>query len=380
MRLHPLIIGVGLLATANALLVPPNVPASNGLITTLPVPIDVDADTDDAFVVQSKSWSVNMECPGCPLSNFKHRTDIPSRLKLDFKIKSNQGADRLTVNGYELYPNPDPIHHAFTAPVLPEAGIGHMGLTSSPHFRTGRLSMLGPVPKSQPLGFAMGSQTVATDDDDDLELIIIEIQIFEVGNVFVDRLPRARVSLVKTLSGKLGIGSVKIIAFSPGNPIAEQKECSNALCKWKTLVSEKISSVLSGMGCRGRRPGLPHAHAHANGAHHGHGAHPHRMSHKHKIIRVLMAVITHILLPVLLGLAAGISIGIIITTVIAFSVMIWGALFRRSDRPQNLNPRRFFEAHKEEDGVAVEKAGLLEAQEEVAAPPPYEEKKPENAV
>ncbi|KAI1433284.1 hypothetical protein GGR50DRAFT_696286 [Xylaria sp. CBS 124048] len=379
MHLRRFAAGVGLLATARALLIVPNIPVPDEVVTTLPVPA-AEVDTNAALMAESKSWTLNLDCPGCPLYGRAHRTEVPSHLKLDFSIQSTEGTDRLTVNGYELYPNPDPIHNAFTAPVLPEIPSRRIG---SPRFRGG----LKRPQKSQPLGFAMGSQTVTTGDDDDLELIVIEIQIFEVGSIFVEGVPRARVNLVKTLSGQLGIGSVETIGSSE-DLTDEKKECSTQLCKWKALFSEKLLSAFSGMGCRGRRPGSSHSDAHANGMNHDQAQYPHYKGHKDRILRVLIAIATHVVLPVSLGLLAGISVGIVITTIIAFSAMLWSALFRRSDRPSCFNRQCLYEAAREEeveDGADVEKAGLLDNQEEqggeVTAPPPYEEeKKTENAA
>ncbi|KAI2627224.1 hypothetical protein GGS21DRAFT_259200 [Xylaria nigripes] len=374
MHLHPLIAGVGLLATTtNALLIPPSIPGSDELVTTLPVPDEVE---NDALITEeSKSWTVDLECPGCIVDGRGQPTNIPSHLKLDFTVESGDGTDVLSVNGYELYPNPDPIHNAFTAPVLPEIGNRRMGIPSRTRGGFNRPS------KNQPLGFAMGSQTVTTDDDDDdLQLIIIDIQIFSVGDLFVESVPRTQARLVRTPSGRLGIGSIETISFSPEVPAKEQKECATTLCKWRALVSEKLSSIFSGMGCRGSRHGMHNGQSHANAMNESHGARPHHKGHAHRFSRVFMAVVTHILLPVLLGLVAGISIGIIITTVLALAVVLWDTMFHRSGRRSLFRRERVRGAARHEnDGTEVEKAGLLNAQEG-ECPPPYEVKKVEDTA
>ncbi|KAJ2977325.1 hypothetical protein NUW58_g7846 [Xylaria curta] len=98
MHLRSFVVGVGLVAITNALLLPPDLAITDDdSITTLPVPIKTDIDA--ALQKVPDSQTLNLECPGCLQFGRKHHKDIPSHLKLDFSIDSTHGADRLTVNG-----------------------------------------------------------------------------------------------------------------------------------------------------------------------------------------------------------------------------------------------------------------------------------------
>ncbi|KAI8623134.1 hypothetical protein F5Y19DRAFT_459648 [Xylariaceae sp. FL1651] len=383
MHLQSLIAAVGLVATANALLLPPDLPISdNDAISTLPVPTDVDVDVQISKAPETQTLA--LKCPGCirrkPFNNkAKHHKEIPSHLTLDFSIESTDGADRLTVNGYELYPNPDPLRETLTAAVQPDMSNRRMG---NPMRVKGKgKDKIKPHPQNiQPLGFGTQVQTVHTDDDDDLQLVSVEIQIIEVGNVFVDGIPNVQVKLVKTPSGKLAIGTIDVTDMSAGNPMDKQKECSTMLCRWKALFFEKLSKLRFMKGCggnRGQRPPFPH---------HGQGPHPHHMKPKHRWGQIFMTIASHILLPVLIGILAGVSASIIGMMAGTFAVFIWRMFYRRSGSRSSHRCRYAHKAAKEEIAVDGEKSGLMADQEEVEAPPAYveaglaaaEDKKPEN--
>jgi hypothetical protein len=293
MQLQSLITAFGLVATTNALLLPPDLPvAENDVITTLPVPTRIDVDIAIAQVPESRTLA--LKCPGCLRHGPRHRKEIPSHLKLDFGIESADGADRLIVNGYELYPNPDPLRKALTAPVLPDMFNRNMGVP--PRFKGGP----NRPQRIQPLGFGMQTQTITTDDEDDLQLINVEIQIIEVGNVFIEDIPNVQVKLLKTPSGKLAIGNIDTIDATANGSVEKQKVCSTMLCRWKTLFFEKLSRVLNLKGC-GSRPARP---AHHGG--HGHSPRPHHS----RLGKVFTVLVMNVLLPIALGLAAGLSAGL----------------------------------------------------------------------
>jgi len=309
MHLHSFIAAAGLVAASNALLLPPDLPLSDSdSITTLPVPTEVDADAVISQIPETRTLA--LKCPGCMRRgrNPKHQKIIPSHLKLDFAIESREGVERLTVNRYELYPNPDPVANTLGAPVLPDLADRHMGIP--PRFKGGP----NRPQRIQPLGFGMQTQAVTTDDDDDLNLINIEIQIIEVGNVFIEDIPNVQVKLIKTPSGKLAIGAIDTIDARPvGSEGKMQKTCSTMLCKWKTMFFEKLAHIFTFKGCGGSKAGSQ-PYPHHNGEHHaGHreqGPHSHHMDEKHPMGTIMMAFISHVILPVLVGIVAGISVGL----------------------------------------------------------------------
>ncbi|GAP87212.1 hypothetical protein SAMD00023353_2300500 [Rosellinia necatrix] len=387
MHLRSFIAGVGLVATTNALLLPPDFTIADDAITTLPVPTEVDVDV--AISELSEIRTLKLDCPGCLQYGRRHRKEVPSHLKLDFSIESADGADRLVLNGYELYPHSNPLRDVLTAPVLPNMADRRVG--TPPRFRGG----LDRPQKNQPLGFAMESSLVATDDDEDLQLISVEIQIIEVGNVFIQQIPNVQVKLVKTPSGKLAIAAIDTIGFQPPpmDDTKKQKECSTTICKWKALFFEKLAQIFS-KGCGSQGPPPPHPH-HDGEHHHGHGhgphphPHPHHMGHGSAWGHGLRVFVTHILFPLLIGIVAGISASIIGMMVGTLIVFLWRTFFRRHGSQRSHGCRFAHKAPKNERAADEEKSGLLNDQEEVEAPPAYvdanvaeiaevADKKPEN--
>lgn len=369
MHLRSLLAGVGLVATANALLLPPVFNEADEVVTTLPVPIEVDADLAIAKVPESQT--VNLECPGCLQFGRKHRKEIPSHLQLEFRIESLRDTDRLTLNGYELYPKADPLRNTLTAPVLPNLVNRRKG-GGPPHLRGGPNRPY----KNQPLGFAMETGAVATDDDEDLQLINVEVQIIEVGNVFIEGIPNVQVKLVKTPTGKLAIGTIDTISFQsrPTDGGGKEKECSTTLCKWKAIFFQKLYRIFKGCDkSQGGRP--PHAHEH--GEHrHGHGPHAHHMGQRHGWGHGLRIIVTHVLFPILIGIVAGISASIIGMMFGTLIVLLWRTFFRRSGSKSSHRCRYAHKASKDESAIPEEKSGLLNEQEDVEAPPAYMEATP----
>ncbi|KAI0531594.1 hypothetical protein GGR58DRAFT_493141 [Xylaria digitata] len=373
MHLQSFIAGVGLVATANALLLPPDLPIADEAVTTLPVPIAIDVEAALSKVPDTQV--VDLECPGCLRSGRKHEKEIPSHLKLDFSIQASDGPDRLTLNGYELYPNPDFLKNTLKAPVVPNMAARQIG---APRLRGG---LNRPQP-NQILGFAMETGTVATDDDEDLQLINVEIQIIEVGDVFIEGIPNVQVKLVKTPSGKLAIGSIDTIQFRGPHSLGHGKECSTTVCKWKALFFEKLSKIFSLKGCDGKRPPPPPPppHPYHDGEHrHGHGPgphphpHPHHMGHRHGWAHGFRIVVTYVVFPIVFGIVAGIAASIIGMMIGTFFVWAWRRVFPVASSRSSHRCRYAHKASKHESAADEEKSGLLDVQEDVEAPPAYME-------
>ncbi|KAI0400051.1 hypothetical protein F4802DRAFT_586611 [Xylaria palmicola] len=247
MHLHSFIAGVGLAATTNALLLPPDVHFADDTITTLPVP--VKSDVDAVLDAVPDTITLDLECPGCHPFGRKHHhhKEIPSHLKLDFSIEPTDGPDRLTLNGFELYPNLDPLRSALMAPVIPDMAHRRMGVP--PHVRGGPKR----PQKVQPLGFGV-ERVAMTTDDEDMQLISIKLQFLQVGDSFVEGIPDVQVDLVKSPSGKLAIGAVQAVGPKIEEAVEGQMDCSSMYCELNESYKQRVSEVAETFSqtCMGR--------------------------------------------------------------------------------------------------------------------------------
>ncbi|KAI1466545.1 uncharacterized protein F4812DRAFT_82950 [Daldinia caldariorum] len=379
MQLTSIVSAAGLAALSNAFLLPPDIAESdNDIITTLPVPVQVDTIIPHV----TESQNLKLKCPGCPVpiphhGKVKVMNDIPSHLELDFGIAHSDNADRLMLNDFELYPNADPFRNTLSAPVLPD--VLHRQMKKRPHSKG---------PKSQALGFGMQTRPVAKNEEDALELIEIELDIIEVGDVFVDGIPKVQINVVKTPAGKLILGEIKTLdsEATQGNPMDKQKECATLLCKWKAAVMQKLAGLRSHKGCGGR-PALVKGHEETKVED---PQEPHR-GHRQKNWGLLFKnIASHILLPVAVGILAGITACILGMIAGTLAVFLWRAVVRRGATRRHHHRRHAHhrKASHSEAIVNEEKSGLMENQEEVDAPPAYgeesvvviDDKKTENVV
>ncbi|RYP75108.1 hypothetical protein DL771_002569 [Monosporascus sp. 5C6A] len=392
MQLKAILAAAGLTATAttNALLLPPDVSVDD-VITTLPVPSEVDFDVDVPKIAQAQNLKLN--CPGCPVrvsphwkGNGKINTDIPSHLELDFSIEKSDGIDRLMLNGYELYPNPDPFMNTLTAALLPE--FGDKKMRRPHHFK-------GPRPHSiQTLGFDLQARVVPPADGvDALELVVVDLHIFEVGDSFVDGIPNVEIKLVKTPLGQLRIADIAPTASETvqETPKDSQEECTTKFCKWLAMAKQQLGRFRSGKHCGGRPAHASqesgHFTAHRPG-HPGHGHHHHEFKHSWK--HLLKNIATQILLPVAIGIMAGVTASVLGMMVGTFVVYVWRTFVRRpsSTRRRHRGHGHSSKAAVNEAVVEEEKSGLMAHQEEPDVPPAYveegvvvsDDKKPEDGA
>ncbi|RYP22719.1 hypothetical protein DL765_001569 [Monosporascus sp. GIB2] len=397
MQLKPILAAAGLTATAttNALLLPPDVSVDD-IITTLPVPTELDFDVNAPKVAQAQN--LKLDCPGCPVRVFpdwkgpegivKIDTDIPSHLELDFSIEPSDDVDRLMLNGYELYPKSDPFKNTLTAALLPEHGDKNMKRPH--HFK-------GPRPHSiQNLGFGLQIRVVPSADDDELELVVVDLHIIEVGNAFVDGIPSVEIKLVKTPSGKLLIADLAPTASetTQETPMDAQEECTTMFCKWLAMAKQQFGRFRSGKHC-GARPvhasqesGHFAAHRPDHPSHPGHGHHRHEFKHSWK--HLLKNIATQILLPVAIGIMAGVTASVLGMMVGTFVVYVWRTFVRRpsSTRRRHRGHGHSSKAAVNEAVVEEEKSGLMAHQEEPDVPPAYmeegivvnDDKKPEEGA
>ncbi|KAI0130169.1 hypothetical protein BJ170DRAFT_303706 [Xylariales sp. AK1849] len=382
MQLISLITAAGLAASTNAFLLPLPEPSGDDLISTLPVPIEADITTPRI----AESQTLKLACPGCPVRVGHHwdddeapkiKTDIPSHLELDFSIDHDIDHDRLMLNGVELYPEPDLLRDTLGARLLrDDKERRHKKL---PGHRKGKGKGKGKhhQPLMQPLGFGMSSSLVAQSKEDNMELLQVNLQVIEVGNVFVDGIPSVEIKLIKTPEGALMIGGIETIASGTWlkTPMDKLEECTTLLCKWRAIVMQQLGRLKASKHCGGRRPG--HAAAQIDGVH-GHPGHHQAMNHRHRSwSQLLKNIASHILLPIAVGIAAGITASILGMMVGTAIVYLWRTFVRPAGAGRHHHHRRGHSTHKavqNEVGAGEEKAGLMSHQEEeVEAPPAYVE-------
>ncbi|KAK3354783.1 hypothetical protein B0H65DRAFT_449651 [Neurospora tetraspora] len=285
-----------------------NPPSANGL--------------DPITASASQHQLIELACPGCPVlvkdrhHNSHHPkvlTDKPNHLELDFKIDhtaGTAGGDRLLVNGFELFPNADPLRGELWAGQALEAG-------GPEHVRTGKVEDMehkeeeeksdhkhdsdhehdddkrkhknrkhknrkhrNRHPKTLPQNLGFGLRTslpqVSSDPAEQStaavtqEIIDLNLQILEVGNAFVSGIPSVEIKLLRdSVTQKLMIGNIETAASNEDNgipvpfmgvvPDQKEDECDNFLCRLLEGFREKVKSGKETWG------------KHMGGCHGGHG-------------------------------------------------------------------------------------------------------------
>ncbi|KAI1106047.1 hypothetical protein F4804DRAFT_330790 [Jackrogersella minutella] len=377
MLLTSIIAAAGLAASTNALLLPPEISEadSNNLATTLPVPISASFPDVDR--------NLKLKCPGCSVriphhGKVKIVNDIPSHLELDFNVETVGSADRLMLNGFELYPNADPFRNSLAATVRPD--VPRRQTKRPTHFKK-------PEPQlAQSLGFGMQTRPVSNPDDkDSLELVMIDLDIIEVGDVFIAGIPNVQIKLLKTATGQLMISDIETTdsETKQGNPMDKQEECTTLVCKWKAIIMQKLASLRLHKGCGGHSThtkgndqakeevstGAPIWNAPADGDNtlqHGHRQRNWGLLFKN--------IASHILLPVAVGILAGVAASILGMMFGTFVVFLWRLVARRGSSRRHHRHSHSHHHHKASHSEAAfhdEKAGLMVAEaEEGDAPPP----------
>lgn len=390
MQMKSFIPAAGLLVSStNAILLPPEV-STEDIVNTLPVPFKTQFS---APVIAADR--LELECPGCPVrvgSAAKITTDVESHLELDFSIKSDNGVDRLMLNDFELYPKANPLQNTLTAALVPSSSDEN----AAPEVH-------------ETLGYALGEHKIETAEDDALNLIMVDLQIIQINDVFVDGIPKVEIKLVQTAEGNLLIGNVETMASEtrPAAPSLEKpEECSTILCKWRALLKQGLAKLKSGKPCGHHRPAghrpisqtpsVPEEHSQGypqektEELEHGYpmDQFKHQHENKHGWLQLFKSIASHILLPIGIGIMAGVIasvLGMLVGTAIVF---VWRTFVRRPSTRRHRSGRgrgRSFKAAQDEAAYSDEKVGLMAALEE-PTPPAYiedglevsEDKKPED--
>ena len=162
--------------------------------------------------------------------------------------------------------------------------------------------------------------------------------------------PALTINLLKEANGRLMIASFETAQSGHESPIEQEKECKEwpLLCKWKSILEDKINSVKGHMGKMGKGCHKGHHKAHGHhknpmaeettegkpahrfrpGGHHGpkghHGGHHHHHHAHHRLHMFLRRAFFTILIPVLIGIFAGtltyligMAVGCLIAVVVA---------------------------------------------------------------
>ncbi|KUI74502.1 hypothetical protein VM1G_10100 [Cytospora mali] len=390
MLLRPLLAAAGLTAVTQALLLPPEITSHD---------IDILESIPIESIAISKTQTINLDCPGCPPVFSKHhgkpkhhKQPHNSHLKLDFSIDRAPAGDRLMLNGFELYPHSDPFTNVLIAPQVaekPKHEKGKHGKHEKEHDENEVKALLshhksrpkeGNFVVEQQLGFSLGVHPVENTADEGLDLIVIDLQIIEVGSVFVDGLANTRISLIKTPDNQLLIGKIEQTpSETVSTPMAEDKECTTTLCKWKAIVADQLNKMKM-HGCAGMMGAKAgHGDGHVHGDAHPHQPHGHNgLFDKPNGWTLLFRKLTsHIVLPVLVGIAAGVSVSIIGMIVGTILVGFWrkfvrGQSFFPQHRRRSHSSSSHHKAARMEAAAAEEKAGLMQEEAE-ELPPAYED-------
>lgn len=389
MQLTSLITAAGLaVSTTSAFLLPlPDLSSETDTVTTLPVPFDTDYKVE--VPQNAEIEKLELDCPGCPVAVGHHRghdakvkTDIPSHLDLTFTIDHAKDYDRLMLNDFELYPRSDNHWDTLGAQVLPNHDHHKDGEHKLPSHRKQH------KPVIQQLGYALGTSPVAKSTEDGMELLQLELQVIEVGSMFIDGIPSIQIKVIKTPEGGLLMGRIETSESLPflKAPTEEekQKECTTLLCRWRAMLSSQMGRF--GGKCGGHRQGHvagqmegghEHSHSghghhgHGNGHGHGHGHGPQGEQHHHRFSHLLRNIASHIILPIAVGIAAGITASIIGMMVGTAIVFLWRTFVRPAGSRRHHHRRgHSHKAAQNEVAVESEKDGLMSHQE-VEAPPAY---------
>jgi hypothetical protein len=274
-----------------------------------------------------------------------------------------------TDNGYQLFP-----------PNLNE-GI--------PSFYVTQTDQTDPDSAKEPLrllvtGYTFRYNGAETVSEAGMELLAMSLQISSLNGVAVEP-PVLQINVLKDTSGSLMIHSFETTRTLRASPLVQNEDCNEwpLLCKWKSVVAERIEKMKKmGKGCHKRphgqhnpmaedtmqgkpphrfRPGRPHHRSH----HAGHGHHS-----QHRMHLFARRAFFTIFIPIIVGIFAGTVtylVGMVLGTLIAIIIAkVRGQEYQRI-------------ALDEEEDVEVGDAKVQSEKEEYAelpaydAPPIYEE-------
>ncbi|CAD6444091.1 dca12f6a-2730-4213-b13c-52742267e632 [Sclerotinia trifoliorum] len=351
MRFITLGAGVTLATISQAFLLPPTISNSDSdVVNALPF--------DAAIEAEGRMLAVN--CPGCPISaqdvrGGRHDLKGLNRLLFNFSVSHDNDLDRVLLNGRQFYPiDMESSLERLTAPQLIKTSEGNWVQAAEPD-----------------LGYALRiHKPISYSKQDEIDLLIATLEIIEVGNTFVDTVDNIELKILTTPSGKLMIGDAQVIPSPPKshltNPTSDGQECTTVLCKWRAIMTDKLSALKK--GCGGKADPTSHNNRPQGHVHQRPHGRPHRFSHKHHgITRFLRGVVLHVVIPVIIGIVAGITASLVGMIAGHLVIFIWRLLFRRGCQSQYTKVQQ--EELVAEEGSQEDK-GLIQHQ---GPPPVYED-------
>jgi hypothetical protein len=304
----------------------------------------------------SQSRSVNLPCPSCPFGEHPEDDGTPNHLVLNILVDSSSDetiADRLLVNGFEIFPNPSRDRVPSAAQVLSSDSDSDSA---------------GPRSVTRKLGFRSAMSRMSIDDDGTTELLELEFHVIALGRdsdipVLVEGVPVVEMRVIRQAEGGLILASLEtkytdldpLAGPSPPEPAAP---CLTRMCHLQKLVSQRLANIRSGINNGG------HSHGDAQSQEGGHGRPGGR---RPRTFRQLMRhFASHILLPVAIGVVAGVSASIIGMIIGTFAVCLWRVAIRYPGsarttlrRHRRHNSRRT--VLEEKKALDDEKTGLITA-------------------
>jgi hypothetical protein len=343
---------VGALATlslgANAFLLPPGATKSSD-----------SPDDAMAFAIDPKSQAIKVHCSTCVFPAAPQQESVQEKgdddivwvqggsndVLFNFTVADND--KHLLLNGVKVYPV-----DLFT---LDDPTVGQVHSSASMADIKNNPAQITPLRVSS-AGMHVHKDIVSSLDD---QLVNINYQISELESQSMT-IDAVELKLLETSDGSLMIISLDAVptkhmsdVIAPSTPaIKDCRMLPASLCKWKSLVEDKISSLKPPMPhCGGRRPphrlpthirphfdnpingdarpDHPHAPPH-RGPHHPHPPHRHH-GHHHMFPAFLRAAVA-VLIPVFAGITMGMFvslIGMMLGRLISF---LWIKFGRRGQR------------------------------------------------
>jgi hypothetical protein len=338
---------------SRAFLLPPTASSNdNDIIKTLPV--------EDVFAIQGRT--IYIDCPGCPIdvANVGNVATGPFHSRLTFNFSVEQGeSDKLLLNGMQLYPM-DLMPEPFMEPLRAEH---YVKLVENNKW------VLAGTPK---LGYSLGVEHQVSSPEDHLSVVLLRLEIVEIGMKFIEGFPNIELKMLETPSGKLMLGDSTVTPALPA-PANGGQDCATLYCKWRAFVAAKMSQMKKGLkkgGCHGgKRPAAPRPkfaggrpmhhdgpktklpdHHHPR-PHFG-GHRPHHFHHQHSgFARFLRSVVFHVIIPIVIGVVVGIAASIVGMVMGHLVVFIWRILFRRGQRAEYRRVQQQEAAAEKEDEV-----------------------------
>jgi hypothetical protein len=325
---------------ANGFLVPPSVsPADVDVVNALPFENLAEANTK----------LLSLKCAGCPVATAEGWVKgVDSQLQLILSVVGHGDGDALIMNGVQIFPSNAIPTNPLVAPQISSRGKAFVHL-----------------------GYELEINPVVRSSSDQLDLILIDFQVVELVDRFVNGLDSVKISLVRTPSGKLMIANAKVApTMNPViNPAESGEKCRTLICRWREIAAAKLSKIKGLKGCgskSGFRHGRPTQDGRPQHLHHGHQYHGHHVQYStlRKAFSGIKSVALRVIIPVFIGMALGLSaslIGMLIGNLIVF---VWRALYRKDHRAH-------YGKVEMEESMDVMKDTSEDARDQ--SPPPYDE-------